>query len=322
MIILEGPDGSGKTTIIERLGYERRSFKALRGGVGEDGRGNWGAQDPAPIAYARQVLQGQADEHRGWRAGTGGSGIALDRFHLSETVYGPILRQGSGITNEEVVVLDRLLRARGVYRILCLPPFLETMKNVQREGRERPSYQTLTFLRQAYLAWEKIAYDRAGGVDYERFDLLYDYTRTPEVPRIPLRPTCPPGVIGSPSARFLLVGERSNLPLDLPFFSMKESSGFLNRCLWYAGFREEEIALTNAFAADGRPRDLRACLLASTSYVVALGKDAGAEIDRQRVGLHMPILNAPHPQYWKRFHTRNQAAYVERLKEIREAVCA
>ena len=300
MIILEGPDGSGKTTVIERLGYERRAFKALRGGVGESERGNWGAQDPAPIAYARQILAAHPR-------------VAFDRFHLSETIYGPILRQGSGISDEEVVVLERLLKARGVTTILCLPPAVDTLRNVVKEGRERPAYQTLGFLRKSYLAWERLR-DAT-----DRYDVFYNYVAKPDGPWLPTLPTCPQGVVGSPTARYLFVGDRSNLAIDLPFFSMHNCSGFLNRCLWYAGFRESEIALTNAFNAEGRPRDLHASLLASTTHVIALGVEAGTELGRQGIPVNYPIFTAPHPQFWKRFHARNEAAYVDRLREIRES---
>lgn len=34
MIIVEGPDGSGKTTFIETLGFRAVKYRALRAGVG------------------------------------------------------------------------------------------------------------------------------------------------------------------------------------------------------------------------------------------------------------------------------------------------
>lgn len=331
MIIVEGPDGSGKTTLIEQLGHERRAFKALRGGVGESERGNWGGADPAPVAYARQILQAERDEREGHAGAIGGQGleycdrrIAFDRFHLSEIVYGPILRGESGISQEEHRVLRRLLRAKAIPIIVCLPPYSDTIQNVRREGRERPSYQTLDFLLRSYHSWGEIDHKIFQDAGDRTDDVIhFDYTQCQDPAtviakalRLP-RPRLPEGTVGSPAARFLLVGERSNLDVDLPFFSMGNSSGFLNRSLWYAGFRESEMAFTNALTIDGKNRDLAAGRPASATHVIAFGVVAGTAA---RDLLDLPVSTLPHPEYWQRFHAGESDDYVEQLRSIRRTV--
>lgn len=324
MIIVDGPDGSGKTTLIEMLGCERRSFKALRGGIGSEGVGNWGGDEDAPVAYARQVLGALEEERRE----PGGARIAFDRFHLSEMVYGPILREGSAISDDEAVVLQRLLRARSVPTVVCLPPYATTFGNVNQEGRERPAYQTVRFLGDAYEAWnEQVMHGRLSNHSLNLIH-VYDYTRpgarwiVPTVTNLLGRAGCPEGVVGDPRARVLVVGERSNLPLDLPFFSMRGSAGYLNHALWRAGFREEDLAFTNALHADGTPRNLAACIMPSTRYIVALGLVAAETCRLNRIEFNGGFFTIPHPQYWKRFHASDRWGYIDQLKTVRTTIAS
>lgn len=288
MIILEGPDGSGKTTILRRLGHERRAFKALRAGVGGNEPGgsatsDFAGRDPAPIAYARQVLAAHPR-------------VAFDRFHLSEVIYGPILRGAAGISDEEVILLERLLYARGIQTVICLPPFKTTMENILASGRERPRYQTLGFLRRAYLAWQ----DLAGKL---RHDVTLDYTKQPEESSwertlLEPRPRCPDGVVGSPAARFLVVGGRATNDLDLPFFTMDHFSGLLNRALWHAGFREEALAFANAELPDGRPRDIKPALFPSIECIIAIGLTAIESTSQLGLATGLPVLACPDPAHF------------------------
>ena len=177
MIILEGPDGSGKTTVLERLGYERRAFKALRAEVGGNEPGgtatsNFGGTTPAHIAYAQEILKARRENNHA---------IAFDRFHLSEHVYGPILRGKQELTEEDLNGLAIYLGRYHIPIILCLPPFEVTLKNVMTAGRERPAYQTEAFLRQAYdgfarlTPWAQVVYD----FTRDPFPDLFDIRRRP-----------------------------------------------------------------------------------------------------------------------------------------------
>lgn len=164
MIIVEGPDGSGKSTLITNLGLEAKRLKSIRGGVGGtrfngegDGVAGWGGNDPALMAYCRKVL------------GFGPQApIAFDRFHLSEVVYGPILRNKQELTEGDLALLAQFLREQRVQVVMCLPPFAVTLANVNQESRERPAYQTEGFLHQAYTEFARLA---------PHATIMYDYTR-------------------------------------------------------------------------------------------------------------------------------------------------
>lgn len=176
MIIVEGPDGAGKTKLIERLNHHRVHLKSLRGGLGGTTEQGWaGSMDSVLGAYARKLVDGEMAE-RGDNACAHelgvptGEQIAFDRFHLSERVYGPILRNQQLITDECLGLLGRILSSRHVPIILCLPSFKTTLANVSRDGRERPTYQTEAFLHMAYKAWELLA---------PYATIVFDYTKDP-----------------------------------------------------------------------------------------------------------------------------------------------
>lgn len=178
MIIVEGPDGSGKSTLIKNLGLEAKRLKSIRGGIGGtkfdgsgDGQAGWGGIEPALVAYTRKVMEAKAAEaaynSNNW---VSEKVIAFDRFHLSEHVYGPILRGKQEMNDPDLQWLSAFLREERVKVVMCLPTFVVTLANVTQNGRERPAYQTEAFLHQAWKEFERLA---------PWASVVYDYTRDP-----------------------------------------------------------------------------------------------------------------------------------------------
>lgn len=175
MIIVEGVDGAGKSTLIQKLGYERRAFKSLRGGVGGETRRGWSSGQSALVEYVRKVADAKyAESINPMGSDAYGTRIAFDRFHLSEIVYGPILRHQQEMSTSDLTMLNNYLHDCHVPVILCLPPFPVTLANVLQEGRDRPTYQTEAFLLRAYKEFERLA---------PYATIVYDYT-TQDLPRI------------------------------------------------------------------------------------------------------------------------------------------
>lgn len=157
-LIVEGPDGGGKTTVIEKLRLTRRHLKSLRGGVGGTTAEGWGGADLAPVAYIRQLIEAP-------------DGTAFDRFFLSELVYGPLLRGRAAIRETDADVVRQVAQVMGIYTVLCLPSFEMTIRNVMKPGRDRPSYQTRDWLKQAYRRWETVALNRRSDVIVFNFEI-------------------------------------------------------------------------------------------------------------------------------------------------------
>lgn len=164
MIIIEGPDGSGKSMLISRLKHTRRSYKSINGGVGGDTAKGWANKRPAMVAYVDEVLRQQHQELVDLQP------TAFDRFHISEVVYGPMLRGQQTIDETDLEKINQFLRLKRVPVILCLPPFGYTFHNVRIEGRDRPAYQTYDFLKTAYDRFQTLA---------PYATLVFDYTKDP-----------------------------------------------------------------------------------------------------------------------------------------------
>lgn len=286
-VIIEGPDGSGKTTLAKRLcaeqGYEYHH------------------EGPPPSHavfehYARLLVETS-------------SPTVFDRLHLGELVYGPLLRGESKLTDYHVMLLNRLMLARGIRLVTCLPRWQTCLAN----NRAKEEFiKTEEQLREAYRRWAVTLFDTTT-VNQQSYNYTTDRSFS-----LRERPQLPPTAVGCPWAKVLLIGEQANGSLDLPFFGTGASSMFLNTALADAGFGLFEVALVNALDANGRPNNLRAVstTLGRDVKVVALGKVAEDLADKQRVPLAARLA---HPQYWKRFHHHEREIYVEKLKVLRAA---
>jgi thymidylate kinase len=170
LVIVEGPDGGGKSTVIDGLGLAPRKFRALRAGVGataadgtcsDQATEGWAGNRPAVRAYLDQVAAHLSEP------------IAFDRFHLSEIVYGPMLRAAAGVDALETLAINQTLEELRVPVIICLPPYEVTLQNVQQPGRERPAFQTEAFLLEAHHRWTLV---RDALSRYQNV-VIFDYTQ-------------------------------------------------------------------------------------------------------------------------------------------------
>jgi len=296
IIVCEGADGTGKTTLARIL--EQRGFKYTHNGPPPEGVTLF-------EHYTQQLLDAR------------GRDVVFDRLHVGELIYGPVMRGKSLITVEELRLLNRLLFSLGAKIIFCDTDATAIEKNwLARRGAE--------YIDDADKLWQ-VCHKYRELFDQEFFsDDMYVYDYQSVEGQFLIKnitgigsDTCPPGVIGRPNNRFLLVGERSNGPADgpdLPFYTMDNSSGFLNRCLWDAGYKEHELAFTNARRLDGTPRDLYELYHNKPDQrIITLGKVAQQACYDQAV----PHLEAPHPSYVKRFESKKRKNYVELLNRLR-----
>lgn len=288
IIILEGPDGSGKTTLARRL-QEDFDLEYHHEGPPPD--------DENTLHYYGRVL----DSYYGRR-------VVIDRFALGETVYGPILRSTNGLGPHGWPVFQRLAQGMGARQIICLPPPRLCHENWVNSKKTELFSDDSVFWRvyseYAFRATRKRLLFHVYDYTEESYEeLVHGWNERPVLPR---------GVIGSLLARYLIVGERANGSLDLPFFSTSGSSAYLSRALCLADFSEHELMWMNARDASDNVnalplRSADGCKL----KVIALGKKA-AEACRGREHVELP-----HPQYWKRFHHHDIDEYVRALKEAR-----
>lgn len=154
IIILEGPDGSGKTTFANDLAA-KFGFRVAHEGPPP--------QDSHPIQYYSDVLEQRRSEFPNW---------IFDRFAFGERIYGPWYRGKDGLGQVGWEIVKNRLRRRPFtddhelwLHVLCLPPY-EKCHAAWSSGREELIKDEHVF---------RTTYDLYQSYDY-CFDHIVDYT--------------------------------------------------------------------------------------------------------------------------------------------------
>ena len=153
MIIVEGPDGAGKTTLVGKLTSSFRLMKSHSAGPEGDVRGR--VYDALGAAVR------------------GHDPIKVhDRLFFSEVVYGPLLRGECRFSDVETDFVWRVLGALETPLIFCLPPYEVVRENVSLSVNDQ-LVGVSENLRTIYSSYEELAQVAAGN-DLPVY--RYDYT--------------------------------------------------------------------------------------------------------------------------------------------------
>lgn len=127
MIIVEGPDGAGKTTLVNEICHNFGLMKGTRG-----------TEDRTKLyTVTRQ------DTYRALACAIDGVShvYVWDRLFFSEMMYHEMMGRECQFSEYEQHFIYRLLEVMNVPIIVCLPPLVEVWKNVikadQMEGVEK-----------------------------------------------------------------------------------------------------------------------------------------------------------------------------------------
>ena len=303
LFILEGCDGAGKSTLAQHLVatfkakyVHHGSYKGVTQGLGK--------------VYAESMLP----------AVLGKQAVVLDRSWLSEAIYAKAFRNGQDrLGAVGVRLLNRLALRCRVIVVRCQPPFNVIQRNLAINHKDE-HHGDLTAIRQVYQGYQEadfglptIDYDFTAEYDRELF--YYELKNGGTVPHQAGWRTA-----GSLLGKVALVGEAFASPSEhdpayqWPFSSFSDSgcSQWLTRQLVQAKVPEQSLFWVNA----DHPQldDVLQTLIAYNPdiYLVTLG----AKADRQLRGLGLHAAQAPHPQYWKRFHHHDQYPLLPLLQRL------
>lgn len=301
VIILEGPDGSGKTTLAKELcryGYE----------YAHEGPTPTGEE---PLRYYVRRLAWALDRSHP---------VVFDRFHLGAFVYGPILRDMLELDIVDLDVLDRLILSQNVRIVMALPGHRHACQTWRKRANElirdevkyNLTYKAFVNLRHRYTFKKpRVVSWNYHSVNSRRMaENISNGIYLKELPR---------GAVGSLRARYLFIGDQSSDYIQIaPFVSNRGSSGYLNKALRLAGFHEHELAFVNAFKEDLKADYdliLKTIELLNPQRVIALGQRAA----HLAHGLCIPRVNfVYHPQFWKRFRYDKIFEYANQLREVKK----
>lgn len=161
LVILEGPDGAGKTTLAEMICQEARKPATARNVLIR----NHGAY-PGMLNVAGQYLA-SIEAATEMRAPL----VVMDRSWISEPIYGAAMRGGANrIKQLDAQYLEMKAREAGALLVFCLPPF-EQCRRAWESRRTIEYVGDVDRLRQVYDGYCE-AFDSVFRIQ----KVLYDWT--------------------------------------------------------------------------------------------------------------------------------------------------
>lgn len=292
IILLEGPDGSGKTTLAKSL---------MSCGFG----------------YIHMSVPRPADEPLSYwlaRFKNARGPTVIDRMHWSEDVYGPLFRDGSALCRLDRWLLEGWLIAHGAIVILCYPPLRTVLDNVAVDP-DKLHHADPKMVQRVYEEFGRPWQTELPRVefDYTKESIAHLLRWLPAVPSLPLGHEG----IGAPDPRFVFVGDRHGgctKPCGDPLVFRSPCGDYLRRALEAAGLGLRDYHVLNGWLwnEDGTVRPHEQLRDWRHKPYIALGRSAERAL--AEVGI-VPVAAIPHPQFFKRFHFSELDTYAGLIKE-------
>ena len=316
IFVLEGPDLGGKSTLADELEKQHIDWDVP---VARLKRGPLKA-DQDPLTEYLVPLQ-DYDGNGVW---------IIDRWHLGELIYGPILRGASRLSLAQAHYIELALRTLGGYQIHVTAAQEILSRRYASRGDDLVSLEQLITVREHYntLIFQHMPWyvnvntdalsnaHQAHGIMTSRkpFGSSTPYLRWTEK-------TVPAEYLGGPRPKVLLLGDRqANGSATLkrptviwPFVPWNGTSGhWLFQSMLAANIRTYDVGIINA--CDRPPIELLTTWHAlGKPPTIALGLNAKKSAE----GVGIPLANhIPHPQFARRFHHADLVPYGLEIKKV------
>ena len=288
MIILEGPDGSGKSHLLERMKKPDSAFY------------RWGKRHYSKSDFRWMLHDLWADPDR----------FIYDRAYLSEQIYGPLLRDEDKIGKSGRRMLDRVALSKQGIVVLCIPPF-EVAKKAWASRKEEELIQDGNLYNQLYSEYLSLETD----LPIIQYDWTVDTYMDLERRLLEAMPNKNLGYgIGNYSgSSTLLVGDmvKHRGQFEACFCWDQGSAPWLADKLEEASIPEDRLYWINARNYLGRVNPADFIEKMNPENIVALGNKAASWCDNNSLAYE----KVKHPQYWKRFKSKEEYPLIPLLKE-------
>lgn len=310
VVIFEGPDGSGKTTLARAFADEMNMRYVHLGPL----------KNVSYRALARMYVEAMLPAIHGYQ------GVVMDRSWLSEPIYGKVFRGGKDrITPARARMLDRIALRCGAVVVRCDPGFNTCRQNFDsRRGAEM--LNSNVELQEVWSLYRTLQMTTDLPV------YTFDYTTQNAAEFIVSLAATIAGikragadwqVAGNIAAPRVIVGDSysnhndTDLLQQFPFvdFSAQGCSLWLAQKFELSAYPIDEAGLAWINADEllrlqklhVSPQDI----FPNAIEFLALGQVASSVL--HKLGLAHPTFT--HPQYWKRFHGRTPYDLTEYLKD-------
>ena len=290
-IVVEGCDGSGKTTLIRVL---RDYF-------------HW------PVVH---VVQPHNPNILQMMKLIECSPVIFDRFHWSPVVYGEALREGPELTPYDLWALDGMLMNRGFINVYCETDIDTMLSNNAKEVQLWEAVRTKSSVKRIiheYRMLELTSQLVCYSYDYkeETTDTLLDLIKTM------VGFEGPPGVQGHPKPTTWLVGDeradKGAKGISIPFYDVGISRQLVSGTLLYGALIENDLTWKNRVAlSNSAGENLQTVYsqLEEPEVVVALGAVANKRLKEAGI----KCTPVPHPQWWRRFRYSDPSGYTKKIQ--------
>jgi hypothetical protein len=308
LVILEGPDGVGKTTLVNAIEKRIHQIAAADHQITVVHRG--------PPVH-EEMLEEYELPLQGYRPMTR-QHIICDRWHLGEQIYGPLLRGESKLDLPRTRHIEWFLESRGavLVNLVATPEEINERRRLDVSGGDQlVDTSNTTHLLDRYFeaTWfsgvetlEFSVREPVLPIELEKV-VRHAYQREMETRHLNEYPT----YVGEIAPMYLLLGDVRNQNRDIrwtsAFVPLGGSSGH-----YLIGNLPEDVAMSCGIANSGEEDLVSLYMNLHQPMVVALGREA----QRRCQEVEIPHGCAPHPQYARRFH---HAYGVEYGRVIRRA---
>lgn len=165
MIIIEGPDGAGKTTLVEGLCDEYGME------VGKRGTDNRDLLYTVTVPDTFRAIRGAL---KGWSPDRTLPTI-WDRLYFSDLVYAPIQGREVAFSDEERRLVELTITALGIPVILCYPPWDVVIKNEAGTKQMDGVHENLSRIYNSYDFMIRVPHYRYDYTDPETREGLVPY---------------------------------------------------------------------------------------------------------------------------------------------------
>lgn len=290
VIVLEGPDLSGKSTFARELVTQHSHSTILKQGP------------PSHYDIFEQYLRA-CDVFVANPTKT----YILDRWHVGELIYGPLLRGESKLTKLQARYIDMVLQTFGATFIVCVRDIPTLYDRYDIRGDNIIKKEWLPHIVDEY--WHHVQKNPHWVAQVVGGPKRYteETTPSPFLGRY----------VGPISPRVLLLGdERANKSWSWPFVPYRATSGhWLLGALESAKIDHMQVGLFNA--CESNPAELH-LLYGQLGWppVVTLGRNAEKAWRESWGGEPRPYTYLNHPQYARRFQYTSFESYGNQIKEI------
>ena len=133
VIILEGPDGGGKTMLAARLRAEHDYNVVKTGPPAADG--------DVTTAYLNALYAALHNPGR----------TVFDRLHLGEAIYGPLLRGIDRMGADGLALIEQTIADNDAALVICCPPWNTLVKGWSGKDDLLKTKDTLLHVRNRYM---------------------------------------------------------------------------------------------------------------------------------------------------------------------------